>query len=182
MHTTTVIIGAGHAGLSMSRRLTERSLDHVVIERGEVANSWRTERWNSLRLLTPNWQNRLPGMGPAAGDPDVKDKLLAGHEAGDGKTFKTHLDGYNLLPFLNGDVDESPRHRSSWSRPSASAYADASAPAAARSDGERSIELTTPSHARPPVIPPAGQRTRNGTRMPPSQSVYFVPRSGVLSA
>ncbi|HVE17514.1 MAG TPA: NAD(P)-binding domain-containing protein, partial [Ilumatobacteraceae bacterium] len=70
MHTTTVIIGAGHAGLAMSRRLTERSLDHVVIERGEVANSWQTERWDSLRLLTPNWQNRLPGYGYSGDDPD----------------------------------------------------------------------------------------------------------------
>ncbi|MET0578545.1 MAG: NAD(P)-binding domain-containing protein, partial [Ilumatobacteraceae bacterium] len=65
--TTTVIIGAGHAGLAMSRRLTERSIDHVVLERGEVANSWRTERWDSLRLLTPNWHNRLPGLATAGG-------------------------------------------------------------------------------------------------------------------
>ncbi len=70
MHTTTVIVGAGHAGLAMSHRLTERSIDHVVLERGEVANSWRTERWDSLRLLTPNWQTRLPGMHYAGNDPD----------------------------------------------------------------------------------------------------------------
>ena len=70
MDTTTVIIGAGHAGLAMSRRLTERSLDHVVVERGEVANSWRTERWESLRLLTPNWQGRLPGYEYSGTDPD----------------------------------------------------------------------------------------------------------------
>lgn len=61
MRTTTVIIGAGHAGLAMSRCLAERGIDHVVLERGEVANSWKTERWDSLRLLTPNWQSRLPG-------------------------------------------------------------------------------------------------------------------------
>jgi putative flavoprotein involved in K+ transport len=67
---TAVIIGAGHAGLAMSRRLTERSIDHVVLERGEVANSWRTERWPSLRLLTPNWQMRLPGLGYAGDNPD----------------------------------------------------------------------------------------------------------------
>ncbi|QIG50006.1 NAD(P)-binding domain-containing protein [Nordella sp. HKS 07] len=54
----------------MSRCLTERSVDHVVIERGEVANSWRTERWDSLRLLTPNWQSRLPGFGYDGDDPD----------------------------------------------------------------------------------------------------------------
>ncbi len=70
MHTTTVVIGAGHAGLAMSRRLTERSIDHIVLERGEVANSWRTERWDSLRLLTPNWQSRLPAMHYTGGDPD----------------------------------------------------------------------------------------------------------------
>jgi putative flavoprotein involved in K+ transport len=70
MRTTTVIIGAGHAGLAMSRRLTERSIDHVVLERGEVANSWRTERWSSLRLLTPNWQANLPGRTYAGNDPD----------------------------------------------------------------------------------------------------------------
>jgi putative flavoprotein involved in K+ transport len=65
-----VIIGAGHAGLAMSRCLTERSIDHVVLERGEVAHSWRTERWDSLHLLTPNWQSRLPGYGYQGDHPD----------------------------------------------------------------------------------------------------------------
>ncbi len=69
MQTTAVVIGAGHAGLTMSRRLTDRSIDHVVLERGEVANSWRTQRWPSLRLLTPNWQTRLPGYDYAGDDP-----------------------------------------------------------------------------------------------------------------
>ena len=67
---TTVVIGAGHAGLAASRCLTERSIDHVVLERGEVANSWRRERWDSLRLLTPNWQSRLPGYRYDGADPD----------------------------------------------------------------------------------------------------------------
>jgi putative flavoprotein involved in K+ transport len=69
-HVTTVIIGAGQAGLAMSKHLADRSIDHVVIERGEVANSWRTERWDSLRLLTPNWQSRLPGYAYRGDDPD----------------------------------------------------------------------------------------------------------------
>lgn len=70
VRTTVVIVGAGHSGLAMSRRLTERSIDHVVLERGEVANSWRRDRWDSLRLLTPNWQSALPGFAYAGDDPD----------------------------------------------------------------------------------------------------------------
>jgi putative flavoprotein involved in K+ transport len=54
----------------MSRCLAERSIDHIVLERGEVANSWRTERWDSLRLLTPNWQSRLPGYRYEGEHPD----------------------------------------------------------------------------------------------------------------
>jgi putative flavoprotein involved in K+ transport len=65
-----VVIGAGHAGLAMSRCLSARSIDHVVLERGEVGNSWRHGRWDSLRLLTPNWQTRLPGHRYAGSDPD----------------------------------------------------------------------------------------------------------------
>ena len=69
-HVTTVVIGAGHAGLAASYFLGDRSIDHVVLERGEVANSWRRERWDSLRLLTPNWQSRLPGLRYEGPDPD----------------------------------------------------------------------------------------------------------------
>ena len=54
----------------MCRCLSERGIDHVVLERGEIANSWRTERWDSLRLLTPNWQSRLPGSTYDGNDPD----------------------------------------------------------------------------------------------------------------
>ncbi len=70
MRATTTIIGAGPAGLAMSRRLTERAIDHVLLERGEVANVWHHERWDSLRLLTPNWMTRLPGLTPDSDDPD----------------------------------------------------------------------------------------------------------------
>lgn len=68
--TDTVIIGAGHCGLAMSRHLTRRSIDHVLLERGEVANSWRTERWDSLTLLTPNWLSRLPDYAYEGDDPN----------------------------------------------------------------------------------------------------------------
>ena len=69
-HTTTVVVGAGHCGLAVSRSLAARSIDHVVLERGEVADSWRNQRWDSLRLLTPNWMTRLPGFAYRGDDPD----------------------------------------------------------------------------------------------------------------
>jgi putative flavoprotein involved in K+ transport len=70
LKTTTIVVGAGHCGLAMSRCLADRSIDHVVLERGEVAHSWRTQRWDSLRLLTPNWMTRLPGYAYQGDDPD----------------------------------------------------------------------------------------------------------------
>ncbi|WP_006244560.1 NAD(P)-binding domain-containing protein [Mycolicibacterium tusciae] len=70
LRTTTVVVGAGHCGLAMSHCLAGRSVDHVVLERGETAESWRTQRWDSLRLLTPNWMTRLPGHTYRGDDPD----------------------------------------------------------------------------------------------------------------
>ena len=68
--TETVVIGAGQAGLAMSRHLTDEGREHVVLERGRLAERWRSERWDSLRLLTPNWMNRLPHWRYAGPDPD----------------------------------------------------------------------------------------------------------------
>jgi putative flavoprotein involved in K+ transport len=68
--TSVVIIGAGQAGLAVSRLLTEASVDHVILERGSTAESWRSQRWDSLRLLTPNWMSRLPGWAYRGPDPD----------------------------------------------------------------------------------------------------------------
>ena len=68
--TDTIIVGGGQAGLAMSRCLSEEGIDHVVLERGRVAERWRTERWDSLRLLSPNWHTRLPGFRYQGADPD----------------------------------------------------------------------------------------------------------------
>jgi len=83
--TDTVIIGAGHAGLAMSRCLADRGVDHVVLERGSVGERWRTARWDSFRLLTPNWLTRLPGWVYAGPQPDGF--MTAGE-------FADHLSGY----------------------------------------------------------------------------------------
>jgi putative flavoprotein involved in K+ transport len=70
LRVDAVVIGAGHSGLATSRVLAEHGVEHVVLERGDVASSWRHERWDSLRLLTPSWQTRLPGHAYAGPDPD----------------------------------------------------------------------------------------------------------------
>ena len=68
--TDVIVIGAGHAGLAASFLLARKDVAHVVLERGEVANAWRERRWESLKLLTPNWQTQLPGFRYTGSDPD----------------------------------------------------------------------------------------------------------------
>ncbi|GAA4930618.1 putative flavoprotein involved in K+ transport [Actinomycetospora succinea] len=65
-----IVIGAGQAGLAMSRCLTRRGVGHVVLERGRVGQRWRRERWDSFTLLSPNWQTRLPEGAYTGPDPD----------------------------------------------------------------------------------------------------------------
>ncbi len=66
----TLIIGAGQAGLALSYHLTNGRRDHLLLERGRVGERWRSERWDSFTLLTPNWQTDLPGFAYTGGDPD----------------------------------------------------------------------------------------------------------------
>lgn len=71
MHRTdTVVIGAGQAGVALSRCLSDAGRDHVVLDRGRLGERWRTERWDSLRLLTPNWMSRLPAWRYTGDDAD----------------------------------------------------------------------------------------------------------------
>jgi putative flavoprotein involved in K+ transport len=82
MHAVeTLIVGAGQAGLAVSRCLTAQGADHVVVERGRIAERWRSSRWDSLRLLTPNWMSRLPAWSYCGPDPDgyMTAPELAGH-------------------------------------------------------------------------------------------------------
>jgi arylsulfatase len=65
----------------------------------------KPDQWNNEIVHHMDW---LPTFLAAAGEPDVKEKLLKGHKAA-GRNFKVHLDGYNILPMLTGDEDESPR-------------------------------------------------------------------------
>jgi len=66
-----VVIGAGQAGLAMSHHLRERGAEHVVLERGRVAERWRSERWDSLCFQSPNWNMKLPGWSRTTADPQA---------------------------------------------------------------------------------------------------------------
>ena len=88
--------------------LTERSIEHVVLERGEVANSWRRERWDSLRLLTPNSQSRLPGYRYQGADPDgfmtMREvvEFIGGFAAAIDAPVRTHTEVTHVRPVDDG--------------------------------------------------------------------------------
>ncbi len=69
-HLPVVIIGGGQAGLSVSYYLKQRNIEHVVLEKDQAFNAWRTQRWDSFCLVTPNWQCKLPGHPYDGDDPE----------------------------------------------------------------------------------------------------------------
>jgi putative flavoprotein involved in K+ transport len=104
----TLIIGAGQAGLALSHHLHDRGRGHVVVERGRVAERWRTGRWNSFTLLTPNWQLRLPGRSYAGADPDgfmTREQIVAFLDAYS-RSFdapvRTGVTVWRVRPTVNG--------------------------------------------------------------------------------
>jgi len=68
--TRVAVVGAGQSGLAASYYLRQHGVEHVVLERGQVANMWATLPWQALRLVTQNWQCRLPGEASSPGDPE----------------------------------------------------------------------------------------------------------------
>jgi putative flavoprotein involved in K+ transport len=75
-----LVVGAGHAGLSMSYCLQRRGIEHLVLERDRVAQDWRDARWDSFCVVTPNWQCRLPGFPYHGDDPHgfmTRDEMVA---------------------------------------------------------------------------------------------------------
>ena len=83
-HYPVIVIGGGQAGLSMSYCLKQRGVDHLVFEKDRVAEAWRSKRWDSFCLVTPNWQCQLPGFTYPGDDPYgfmVRDQIVAYIEA-----------------------------------------------------------------------------------------------------
>ena len=78
-HHSVVIVGAGQAGLSLSYFLQQRGIDHLVLEKRSPVHTWRTQRWDSFCLVTPNWQCKLPGYEYRGNDPHgfmVKSQII----------------------------------------------------------------------------------------------------------
>src|SRR5215475_8214266 len=69
-HVETLIVGGGQSGLAISHMLGQRGRPHLVLERGRIAERWRTERWEGLRFQFPNWSVRLPDFPFRHDDPD----------------------------------------------------------------------------------------------------------------
>ena len=87
--TEVVVVGGGQAGLAMSYYLTEQGRPHVVLEQDAIVESWRSKRWDSLRLIAPNWTLRLPGFTYTGDDPDGfmgKDEVVAQLETMPGRS------------------------------------------------------------------------------------------------
>jgi putative flavoprotein involved in K+ transport len=138
--TDTVIVGAGQAGLALSRHLTAAGHEHVLLERGRVGERWH-RRWDSLTLLSPNWLNRLPG-DPVPADP---------HGFVSRAAFLAHLESYAAsfgAPVVSGvEVERIERVRRGFSVATASGSWEA-----------RSVVLATGDAAQPqiPIAAPAG--------------------------
>jgi putative flavoprotein involved in K+ transport len=68
-HVSVAVVGGGQAGLAMSYQLQQHGIDHIVLEKNQIAHSWKTQRWDAFCLVTPNWQCRLPGFPYQGSDP-----------------------------------------------------------------------------------------------------------------
>jgi hypothetical protein len=79
-HYPAIIVGGGQAGLSMSYCLKAQGIEHLVLEKNRVGHEWRSRRWDSFCLVTPNWQCQLPGYPYSGNDPYgfmAKDDIVA---------------------------------------------------------------------------------------------------------
>jgi len=99
------IIGAGQAGLATSWYLTQAGVEHVVLESARVAETWRSRRWDSFCLVTPNWGVRLPGAVYSGSDPDgfmSRNELIQYFESW-AASFKAPIQGRSHVSNLEAD-------------------------------------------------------------------------------
>ena len=165
--TDAIVIGAGQAGLAMSRCLGDLGIAHTVLDRGRVAERWRSERWDSLRLLTPNWMSRLPGWSYRGSDPDGY--MAAAEVLG-------YLDGYaraSAAPVLEGADVRSVRRVPFGYRVETSG----------RGAWEARVVVVATGHCDVPLVPTVARQLPASVRqITPSEyrNPDSVPKGGVL--
>ncbi len=162
--TDVIVIGGGQAGLAMSRCLTARSIDHVILERGRVAERWRSGVWDSLHLLTPNWMSRLPGWTYRGRDPDgfmSRDQLVR-HLEDYASSFSAPIEAETTVRAVtrHGDRYQVATDRGTWEAPVvvvATGHCEAPLiPEIARELSPRIQHLTPASYKRAEDLPPGG--------------------------
>ncbi|WP_310416524.1 NAD(P)-binding domain-containing protein, partial [Chamaesiphon sp. OTE_8_metabat_110] len=103
-----IIIGGGQAGLSVSYCLKQRGIEHIIFEQQQIGHEWRSRRWDSFCLVTPNWQCQLPGYPYSGNDPDgfmAKDeivKYLEGYAASFNPPLKEGVTVHKVKQTENG--------------------------------------------------------------------------------
>lgn len=162
----TLIVGGGQAGLATSRCLAERGVDHVVVERGRVGERWRSERWDSLRLLTPNWMSRLPGHTYRGADPDGFMSrldvvaLLDGYARSFGAPVAEETAVLSVAPAAGGDGWRVITDRGSWHARNvviATGHCDRPRlPGLAAALARQVEQRTTTRYRNPADLPPGG--------------------------
>ncbi len=103
-----IVVGGGQAGLSTSYCLKEAGIEHIVFEKSKIASSWRTQRWDTFCLVTPNWQCQLPGYPYAGTDPEgfMKNDEIIRYLEGYASSFQPPIrEGVGVLSVERGDFD-----------------------------------------------------------------------------
>ncbi len=106
-HHTVIVIGAGQAGLSVSYYLKEHAIEHVVLEKSRIASSWRSQRWDTFCLVTPNWQCQLPGHPYRGDDPQGfmgRDEIVSYLESYVASFQPPVIEGVEVLSLSQGEV------------------------------------------------------------------------------
>jgi putative flavoprotein involved in K+ transport len=163
-HTTTVIVGGGQAGLAMSFCLSELDIEHVVLERGQLAERWRTQSWDSLNLLTPNWMTRLPGFRYDGNQPhgfmSVRELVALLESYADQARAPVMADTTVTSVERAGDRFRVITDRGRWSADSvvvATGYCDRPAvPAASRGLAASVTQVVPADYRRPAQLPDGG--------------------------
>jgi putative flavoprotein involved in K+ transport len=162
--TTTIVIGAGQAGLAMSSCLSGLGIEHVVLERGKLAQRWRSHSWDSLRLLTPNWMTRLPGFQYDGSDADgfmsVPELIAFFERYASSSAAPIETDTSVQTVERRGNHFRVVTNRGEWSASSvvvATGYCDLPfVPSASQRVAPSIVQMTTPDYRRPELLPAGG--------------------------